>query len=188
VKASNYYAGRYETTGALVTVTRSGRTKLLDPRYDLWNHSPTGFAWGYAGSGPAQLALAILADYFGAKPGGKAALANALYQSFKFAVIVALPQECEWKMSFEDVGITLCRLLTDKQDLFSRTISSLESAVYEKMFSRQGEEESLVADFSEAAIAERLTAMLSEAFPMSQAFAGSLVERYYAGLHTQQHT
>jgi hypothetical protein len=35
---------------------------------------------------------------------------------------------------------------------------------------------------------ERLTAMLSEAFPMSRAFAGSLVERYYAGLHTQQHT
>jgi len=188
VKPSNYYAGRYETTGAFVTVTRSGRTKLLDPRYDLWNHSPTGFTWGYAGSGPAQLALAILADYFGAKPGGKA-LANALYQSFKFAVIVALPQECEWKMRFEEVGITLCRLLTDKPDLFSRTISSLESAVYEEMFSRQGEEdESLVADFSEAAIAERLTAMLSEAFPMSQAFAGSLVERYYAGLHTQQHT
>ena len=26
----------------------------------LWNHSPDGFNWGYAGSGPAQLALAIL--------------------------------------------------------------------------------------------------------------------------------
>ena len=92
-------------------------------------------------------------------------------------------------MSFEEVGIILCRLLTDEPDLFSRTISSLESAVYEELFSRQGEEdESLVADFSEAAIAERLAAMLGEAFPMSLAFAGSLAERYYAGLHTQQHT
>lgn len=36
----------------------------LDARLDLVNHSPTGFAWGYGGSGPAQLALAILADYF----------------------------------------------------------------------------------------------------------------------------
>ena len=27
-------------------------------------HSPDGFEWGYAGSGPADLALAILADYF----------------------------------------------------------------------------------------------------------------------------
>src|SRR5467141_965015 len=26
------------------------------------NHSPTGFAWGYGGSGPAQLALALLID------------------------------------------------------------------------------------------------------------------------------
>lgn len=28
----------------------------------FFNHSPTGFEWGYAGSGPAQLALAILLD------------------------------------------------------------------------------------------------------------------------------
>ncbi|HEY5742544.1 MAG TPA: DUF6166 domain-containing protein [Terrimicrobiaceae bacterium] len=188
MKTFNYYAGRYEATGAVVTVTRSSRTRLLDPRYDIRNQSPTGFTWGYAGSGPAQLALAILADYFGDKPGGKA-LADALYQPFKFAVIVALPQECAWKMSFEEVGIILCRLLTDKQDLFSRTISSLESAVYEEMFSRQGEEdEPFAANFSEATISERLAAMLSEAFPMSPAFAGSLVEQYYAGLNAQQHT
>ncbi len=31
-------------------------------RLDLYNHSPTGFEWGYWGSGPAQLALAMLAD------------------------------------------------------------------------------------------------------------------------------
>lgn len=29
------------------------------------NHSPTGFECGYAGSGPAQLALALLLDFFG---------------------------------------------------------------------------------------------------------------------------
>ena len=33
----------------------------LARRLDLRNHSPTGFEWGYEGSGPAQLALAILA-------------------------------------------------------------------------------------------------------------------------------
>lgn len=37
------------------------KTKDLPPRTDLRNHSPSGFAWGYGGSGPAQLALAILA-------------------------------------------------------------------------------------------------------------------------------
>ena len=28
----------------------------------VWNHSPDGFNWGYGGSGPAQLALAILLE------------------------------------------------------------------------------------------------------------------------------
>jgi hypothetical protein len=41
------------------------RPRKLDPRLDLYNHSPTGFAWGYGGSGPAQLALALLADVLG---------------------------------------------------------------------------------------------------------------------------
>ena len=35
----------------------------LPLRLDLANHSPTGFEWGYLGSGPAQLALAMLAAY-----------------------------------------------------------------------------------------------------------------------------
>jgi hypothetical protein len=39
----------------------STRTRPLELRLDLFNHSPTGFEWGYGGSGPAQLALAILA-------------------------------------------------------------------------------------------------------------------------------
>ena len=39
--------------------------RLLPLRTDLRNHSPTGFAWGYHGSGPAQLALAIPADLHG---------------------------------------------------------------------------------------------------------------------------
>jgi len=36
----------------------------LDPRHDIRNHSPDGFEWGYHGSGPAQLALAILAHEY----------------------------------------------------------------------------------------------------------------------------
>src|SRR6185312_10589057 len=30
------------------------------PSQAVWNHSPDGFCWGYGGSGPAQLALALL--------------------------------------------------------------------------------------------------------------------------------
>lgn len=30
------------------------------PSQRVFNHSPDGFSWGYGGSGPAQLALALL--------------------------------------------------------------------------------------------------------------------------------
>ena len=53
------YQGRRE--GHAVIVVVDGRP--LNPRLDLWSHSPTGFEWGYGGSGPAQLALALLADH-----------------------------------------------------------------------------------------------------------------------------
>jgi len=47
------------------------------------NHSPDGFSWGYAGSGPAQLALAIVLKLTGVSDG---------YQNFKDKVIAVLPQ------------------------------------------------------------------------------------------------
>ena len=54
------YNGRRTNESAEVTVNGVP----LDPRPDLRNHSPTGFEWGYGGSGPAELALALLADHF----------------------------------------------------------------------------------------------------------------------------
>ena len=57
----------------------------LPLRLDLWNHSPTGFEFGYGGSGPAQLALAILADCCGDE------LAVKYHQAFKWAVIARIP-------------------------------------------------------------------------------------------------
>lgn len=50
------------------------------------NHSPTGFNWGYGGSGPAQLALAICLELF------DKATAQRIYQTVKFNYITALPQ------------------------------------------------------------------------------------------------
>lgn len=47
--------------------------------------SPTGLAWGYGGSGPADLALAILADHLGYEP------TSQLVQDFKWQIIAQLP-------------------------------------------------------------------------------------------------
>jgi len=76
----NIYRG-WRILGA-PTVTKNGA--LLGPGRSLRlrNHSPAGFNWGYGGSGPAQLALAILLEELEDDE-----LALTLYQDFKFAVV-----------------------------------------------------------------------------------------------------
>lgn len=45
-------------------VYRPDGTKLAPDRsQEIINKSPTGFSWGYQGSGPHQLALALLLDH-----------------------------------------------------------------------------------------------------------------------------
>lgn len=78
-----------------VVVRVDGR--LLPLRLDLANHSPTGFEFGYGGSGPAQLSLALLADALGDDD-------EALnwYQYFKEKVVAHMDGE-EWSMTDEQV-------------------------------------------------------------------------------------
>jgi hypothetical protein len=80
-----YTGARWAGIGIAVTVDRDGVIEKLDPRLDLARHSPAGLDWGYAGSGPAQLALAILADCLGDDE-----LALALHQDFKAGVVARL--------------------------------------------------------------------------------------------------
>jgi Family of unknown function (DUF6166) len=82
------YHGSRTEHGAAVVVEEDGQCRGLDPRFDLRRHSPTGFEWGYAGSGPAQLALALAADVLGDDE-----RAQDLYQRFKFKIIGGLPPE-----------------------------------------------------------------------------------------------
>jgi len=67
--------------------------KKLDPRRSqkYRNHSPDGFNWGYGGSGPAQLALAIMLELTDKADG---------YQDFKWSVIAPLPQS-DFETTFE---------------------------------------------------------------------------------------
>ena len=85
--------------GSAVDVTVDGRP--LKPRLDLWNHSPSGYEWGYSGSGPAQLALAILADHLNDDDE-----AVALYQEFKRLVVAKLPYRL-WELSGENIDAWL---------------------------------------------------------------------------------
>jgi hypothetical protein len=104
------YHGRRTKAGCAVTV--DGRP--LDPRHDIYNHSPDGFEWGYAGSGPSQLALAMLAYEFKSIYGregddeiGRKAL--QYYQQFKRDVINGL-NDNTWTITSEEIGKWLIRL------------------------------------------------------------------------------
>ena len=98
-RVPNYQGDR---TGRGITVTavreENGSTdEPLQPRTDLLNHSPTGFDWGYPGSGPAQLALALLADLTG---DGEYAVRN--HQEFKSDVVAVILHD-KWTILGQEI-------------------------------------------------------------------------------------
>ncbi len=92
-----YKGVREEPLKCVVTVDG----KPLSLRLDLWNHSPAEFEWGYGGSGPAQLALAILAHHL-----ENDQEAVSLHQNFKRIVISQLPHD-KWVLTSQDVNKAL---------------------------------------------------------------------------------
>ena len=93
------YRGGRSLDGAVVTVDG----KPLPPRHDLKRLSATGFEWTYEGAGPAQLALALLADHL-----GDDAQALALYQAFMIRVVAELDNS--WELNSADIEAALAGL------------------------------------------------------------------------------
>lgn len=95
---------------------RFGATKVLVDgrplrfRRDLRCHSPAEFEWGYGGSGPAQLALAILAEHL---QDDQEAL--NLYQRFKWFTIAELPRHY-WKLTSADIDRVLATVRIQEQE------------------------------------------------------------------------
>jgi len=63
-------------------------TASVNIQQRIKRHSPDGFEWGYAGSGPSDLALNILSIFIGQE----AAERDGLYQRFKEKFIVSMPK------------------------------------------------------------------------------------------------
>ena len=93
------YIGGRSLAGAQVTADGAP----LDPRFDLKRLSPTGFEWTYEGNGPAQLALALLADHL-----GDDARALALYQPFMRAVVADLDNS--WELTSAEIDAALASI------------------------------------------------------------------------------
>lgn len=72
--------------------------KYLSPSVSqsVLNHSPDGFAWGYAGSGPSQLALAILLE-----AGVSKEIATRYHHDFKRQFLVPLQPNAHFKMNVD---------------------------------------------------------------------------------------
>ena len=90
------YEGGRSLAGAVVTVDGAP----LDPRFDLKRLSATGFEWTYEGAGPAQLALALLADHL-----GDDAKALALHEAFMRAVVADLDNS--WELNSAEIDAAL---------------------------------------------------------------------------------
>jgi hypothetical protein len=66
---------------------RISRRDGVNVAHRFVHHSPTGFAWGYGGSGPSDLALNILAEFVPPPE------AYRLHQQFKWDVVARIPWE-----------------------------------------------------------------------------------------------
>jgi hypothetical protein len=84
---------------AYVSVGTSGAPdRALAPRTDLYNRCTTGLDWGYSGGGPAQCALAVLADAL-----GDDLRAIRVHQGFHHLVIARLPRHLPWQLTQSQV-------------------------------------------------------------------------------------
>lgn len=91
------YTGRIEADGSAIVMV-DDQVLPLAPSLAVRDHSRTGFSWGYCGSGPSQLALALLLDCF-----SDVHKAKRLYQAFKFKVVALWPLQEDWKITSDQI-------------------------------------------------------------------------------------
>lgn len=104
VKTVKVYSGKRGGPAkvAEVWITDGLDNQLLDAGESLKHvtHSPTGFEWGYHGSGPAQLAFALLLNHT-----GETAVALRHYQEFKRNVVALFSDN--WTLTAAEISVWL---------------------------------------------------------------------------------
>lgn len=121
-----YKGSPRQCAGSVSVVGSAGIARPLEHHV---RHSPDGFAWGYGGSGPSELARCILLDHFddgdhgcegcggrgwnlgiesdgmlSCSPcGGSGIKLPVSYQDFKFAFVATWPQDEAWTLTSEEI-------------------------------------------------------------------------------------
>lgn len=109
----SYLGARDEHGLAVVVIHKPTKhVENLNPRLDIANKSPSGLECGYDGSGPAQLALAILADLLGVPDQtgishwdrqGTVEIVERLYQRLKAELVATLPRDSGWEIDDQQI-------------------------------------------------------------------------------------
>jgi hypothetical protein len=94
------FHGRRHNHATIVEIVEGPRKRDLPMHLAVRNHSPCGFEWGYLGSGPAQLALAMCIELVGA------VRAQRVYQHVKERLIAPLTGD-DWSLSGDDVRVAI---------------------------------------------------------------------------------
>ncbi|MDP9439574.1 MAG: hypothetical protein M3P49_12675 [Actinomycetota bacterium] len=169
------YRGRIGERGERA-VEVVGEDGIYRPLYHVVHHSPTGFAWGYSGSGPADLALSILADALWERPRPEdlrvgRSLASQHHQDYKRACIAPLAGDASFSIRAEDVEAWLIARGVDASMPVSITVllpvrpgarDALSSALY-----RSGER--LFDDAYDAPDGEHKDGLLEAAYELHDA-------------------
>lgn len=117
------YRGRRLDSGCVIERYSSGARQWLplpiSRSLRLVNHSPTGFEWGYGGSGPAQSALAILLDFTNDEHA-----AVSLHQDFKWKLVSQWPSRNpefsvqpllpEWTLTGQEIADAIHEISNDR--------------------------------------------------------------------------
>jgi hypothetical protein len=103
----------------------------LEKSLKLSNHSLNGFNWGYGGSGPSQLALAVCLELFGEYR------ARVVYQDFKRELISRLPIDQDFAVEMD-----LTEFIKAHQDDFVKADQQqVEEQHWQEKLMRMAEEE-----------------------------------------------
>ena len=118
-----HYEGIRTESGVVVRVATDDcpNKRDLPARMDVINHSLDGFEWGYAGSGPTQLALALAIDALD----GDVVRAVKVYQDVKWQITAKLDGN-RWLLTQESILETIHAIETARARL--RAGASLATA------------------------------------------------------------
>jgi hypothetical protein len=111
------FTGQRVNGRCLVQMSRADSPPTTVPLHlEVRSHSPTGFDWGYSGSGPAQLALALLCEVL-----HDTERALAIYQLFKSNRITLFNRD-HWSLSDVEIqqAARECEIEVERMEALER--------------------------------------------------------------------